>query len=95
LDKSADKFYIMRGKKNQGGVYVDDSEEYTFVIKSIVLYVQQGTLSLPLYEEIMRSWPSNDILYHFRRFDVMPLCVTSNTRCFYSDKLWSEADSPG
>jgi len=38
LEKSPDAFYLMRGKKVQGGQFVDDKEEYTFVIKNIALY---------------------------------------------------------
>ncbi len=41
LEKSPDAFYLMRGKKAQGGQFVDDKEEYTFCLKSIdgVVYV--------------------------------------------------------
>ena len=95
MEKSPDAFYLMRGKKGTPQAPQDDKEEYTFVIKNIALYVQQGTLSLPLYQEIMRLWPSNDILYHFRRFDVLHIHTSAGSTFLNSDKLWSEAESPG
>ena len=93
LEKSTDKFFLMRGKL-QGQTPVADTTEYSFVIKKICLYVQSGTLSLPLYQEILRMWPENDILYHFRRFSVLNLNLGVSKQNYDSDQLWSESDSP-
>jgi hypothetical protein len=71
-----------------------DVEEYVFLISDCCLYVQTGTLNAILYQEIQRRWPKEDIIYFFRRFDLLEINLGIGSGGLYSERLWSESINP-
>lgn len=72
----------------------EDPNNYTFVISDITLFVQIGTLNAVLYSEIQRRWTKEDILYFFRRFDLLELNVGIGTGGLVSETLWCATQNP-
>ena len=71
-----------------------DDEKYLFFISNICLYVQKGTLNVGLYDEIQRRWAKEDILYFFRRFDMLELNMPIGSSGLFSERLWNESINP-
>ena len=71
-----------------------DDEKYLFFISEICLYVQTGTLNAILYEEIKQRWPKEDIIYFFRRFDMLELNMPIGSSGLFSERLWNESINP-
>jgi hypothetical protein len=93
LEKSREEFYLMVGKTNEA-VPATDNEKYIFLINDCCLYVQTGTLNVVLYQEIERRWPKEDIIYFFRRFDMLELNLGKGSAGLFSETLWSESINP-
>jgi len=93
LEKQTDPFFLMVGMSN-ATVPIKDNEKYCFFIDECKLYVQIGTLNVLLYKEIERRWPSEDILYFFRRFSILEQQIGIGKAAFTSNQLWSESINP-
>jgi GTP cyclohydrolase III len=71
-----------------------DDEKYIFFLSDVCLYVQIGTLNNVLYDEITRRWSKEDVLYFFRRFDMLEITAGINSSGVYSQQLWNESINP-
>lgn len=91
LEKARDDFYLMVPPKYDG---TTDDEKYVFFLSDVCLYVQTGTLNVVLYNEITQRWAKEDILYFFRRFDMIEFTAGSNCSGLYSTQLWNESINP-
>ena len=83
----------MVGKTNEA-IPKDDTNKYVFLISDCCLYVQTGTLNFVVYQEIERRWPTEDIVYFFRRFDMLELNLGIGQGGYFSKTLWCESMNP-
>jgi hypothetical protein len=93
LEKSRDEFYLMVGNTNEA-VPKEDTEEYMFEISNCCMYVQTGTLNYVLHDEILRRWPKEDIVYFFRRFDMLDIRLGENCSGLVTERLWTQSINP-
>lgn len=93
LEKNDDVFYLMVGKTNESPSK-EDSEKYTFTVSEVFLYVQTATLNVEMYREIEIRWPKEDVLYFFRRFDILEIQLGLGTGGLFSESLWCESVNP-
>lgn len=83
----------MVGKTNETTPKVD-TEKYTFTVSDVCLYVQCATLNVEMYREIEIRWPKEDVLYFFRRFDMLEIQLGIGSGGLFSESLWCESVNP-